>query len=105
MDKPFRLLLIVSLVVAVALVFGGGGFVTGYATHNLQTSLFRPAQPPQPNPAATGTPADLQTTFAPFWEAWGLVHQQYVDQPVDDTKLMQGAIRGMLQSLGDPHTS
>ena len=32
-------------------------------------------------------------------------HEQYVDQPVDDTKLMQGAIRGMMASLGDKHTS
>jgi carboxyl-terminal processing protease len=27
-----------------------------------------------------------------------------VDQPVDDNKLAQGAISGMVQSLGDPHT-
>ena len=33
------------------------------------------------------------------------MHKEYVDQPVDDLKLMQGAIRGMLSSLGDPHTA
>jgi len=42
--------------------------------------------------------------FVPFWEAWNVVHQQYVDQPVDDVKLMQGAIRGMMDSLGDKQT-
>jgi len=42
--------------------------------------------------------------FKPFWETWDLVHQYYVDQPVDDNSLMEGAIRGMLESLGDPHT-
>jgi carboxyl-terminal processing protease len=46
----------------------------------------------------------LQSQFAPFWQAWDLVHQNYVDQPVDNTKLVQGAIRGMLDALGDPHT-
>ena len=51
-----------------------------------------------------GTPADLQGLFAPFWESWDLLHKNYVDQPLDDTKLMQGAIRGMLGSLGDSHT-
>ena len=34
-----------------------------------------------------------------------MVHDQYVDQPVDDVTLMRGAIRGMLDSLGDAHTS
>jgi len=43
--------------------------------------------------------------FEPFWQAWDIVHQDYVDQPVDDVKMMQGAISGMLESLGDKHTS
>ena len=43
--------------------------------------------------------------FEPFWESWDIVHEYYIDQPVDDTSLMRGAIRGMLDSLGDQHTS
>jgi carboxyl-terminal processing protease len=43
--------------------------------------------------------------FAPFWETWDIVHDEYVDQPVDDLTLMRGAIEGMLASLGDRHTS
>lgn len=50
-------------------------------------------------------PDDLTTLFEPFWETWNIVHNEYVDQPVDDQLLMQGAIRGMLESLGDPHTA
>jgi carboxyl-terminal processing protease len=53
----------------------------------------------------TGTPADLEETFVPFWQAWDLVHDQYVDQPVDNQALMRGAIKGMLESLDDPHTA
>ena len=49
--------------------------------------------------------ANLEGLFKPFWEAWQIVHQHYVDQPVNDEKLMQGAIRGMLDALGDKHTS
>ena len=52
-----------------------------------------------------GTPQDLVELFAPFWQTWELVHEQYVEQPVDDELLMRGAIRGMLDALGDPHTS
>ncbi|MCI0519541.1 MAG: S41 family peptidase [Chloroflexi bacterium] len=50
-------------------------------------------------------PADMKSLFVAFWQAWDLVHKQYVEQPVDDAALMRGAIRGMLDSLGDPHTS
>jgi carboxyl-terminal processing protease len=49
-------------------------------------------------------PAETDTLFAPFWEAWNLLHENYVD-PLDDDKLMQGAIAGMMESLGDPHSS
>jgi carboxyl-terminal processing protease len=49
--------------------------------------------------------SDLKELFVPFWQTWDLVHAEYVDQPVDNVKLMQGAISGMLDSLGDPHTS
>jgi carboxyl-terminal processing protease len=44
-------------------------------------------------------------TMAPFLQAWDLIHSKYVDQPVDDTKLIQGAINGMMQSLGDEHST
>lgn len=50
------------------------------------------------------TPDELETLFIPFWEAWNIVHEQYVDQPVDDLALMQGAIRGMMDALGDKQT-
>ena len=49
-----------------------------------------------------GSPA--QALFGPFWQAWDIVHDEFVDQPVDDGQLMQGAIRGMLESLGDEQT-
>jgi carboxyl-terminal processing protease len=46
-----------------------------------------------------GTPDDLQELFTPFWTNWMLLHA------VDNQLLVQGAISGMLDSLGDPHTS
>jgi carboxyl-terminal processing protease len=51
------------------------------------------------------TPEEYQNLFAPFWEAWDIVHNQFVDQPVDDLALMRGAIKGMLEALEDRHTS
>ncbi len=48
---------------------------------------------------------EYQDLFAPFWETWDIVHEDFVDQPVDDLALMRGAIEGMLEALGDKHTS
>ncbi|NLN69920.1 MAG: S41 family peptidase [Chloroflexi bacterium] len=55
--------------------------------------------------AEADTPEDLQGLFSPFWETWGIVHEEYVDQPVDDLALMRGALKGMLDALEDKHTS
>jgi carboxyl-terminal processing protease len=54
-----------------------------------------------------GEPASAGAKFAPFWEAWNVVEAKYVDRKaVDPTNMTQGAIRGMLESLGDTgHTS
>jgi len=89
-----------------------GGFVAGHFTQlsaldNLPFIGQLPIQQPlaTPSGANDATPDGLKTVFSPFWETWDLVHREYVDQPVDDIKLMRGAISGMLASLGDKHTS
>lgn len=57
------------------------------------------------DPGISGTSEDLAELFKPFWETWDIVHEQFVDQPVDDLELMRGALEGMLDALGDPQTS
>ncbi len=47
--------------------------------------------------------ANRDQLFAPFWESWDLLHASYVE-PLDDTALMEAALTGMLESLGDDHT-
>jgi len=59
----------------------------------------------QLNTAVPLSESDRETLLVPFWEAWDIIHNQYVDQPVDDQKMLEGAIQGMLDSLGDEHTS
>ncbi|MFZ6026078.1 MAG: S41 family peptidase [Chloroflexota bacterium] len=61
---------------------------------------------PSPDPDATASsPQDTDELFGAFWQAWDIVHEEYVDQPVDDEALMRGAIKGMLEALGDQHSS
>lgn len=109
MNKPVKIILIILAALILLTGSFSGGFIVGHFSTlgSLGTGFNLPGGPDLSSPHTTqsGTPADLQTLFAPFWETWTLVHKNYVDQPVDDTKLMQGAIRGMLDSLGDQHTS
>jgi carboxyl-terminal processing protease len=85
-----------------------GGFIVGHlmpATGQLPVlSDFIPGGPGVQPEQQAATPDELETLFAPFWEAWNIVHDQYVDQPIDDQVLMQGAIRGMMDALGDQQT-
>ncbi len=77
------------------------GFIAGYYGKNLPASL-----PSITNPVGISTPTiSNDELFKPFWEAWQIVHDQYLVQPVDDEKMMQGAIRGMMESLDDPHSA
>lgn len=41
----------------------------------------------------------------PIERVWEIIHEQYLEQPVDDDKLIQGALRGMMESLEDPYTA
>ncbi|MGD0610795.1 MAG: S41 family peptidase [Anaerolineales bacterium] len=103
-NKTLRSVLLALVVVVLVVCAFGGGFAAG---HFLPIGTLPVLTNTTPTTTANqgGTPQDLQQLFGPFWQAWTLVHQQYVDQPVDDTKLMQGAISGMMSSLGDPFTN
>jgi carboxyl-terminal processing protease len=53
-------------------------------------------------PGGAGEPPGLTQTFRPFWEAWRLTEDYYVDrEAVQPVRMTRGAIRGMLASLGD----
>ncbi len=106
MNKTGRNILIVFLALFLLAGTFSGGLILGWLLPQkgtldaaLQTNVLA-----TPEPTET-TSSDTTALFEPFWQAWQLVHDEYVDQPVDDTKLMEGAIRGMMDSLGDKHTS
>lgn len=114
--KPKSLLVLLSVLVALIIITGAcsAGFIAGQVldTPTARSFVQAPSLPglEEDSTAASPTqrtlsPQDRDQLFEPFWQAWDLVHEQYVDQPVDDDVLMQGAIRGMLEALGDQHTS
>ena len=111
MNKYLRGGLIGAIAVIMLLGSFSGGFLVGHFVP-FQAGGVQPlfASSPEPVPTVSPqqqstTPDELETLFQPFWEAWNIVHDDYVDQPVDNTALMQGAIRGMIAALGDEHSS
>jgi len=105
--------IVIGIFVAVILLSGSfaGGFIVGHLMPSngrvpFSNEIPTPYAPPTVAPEQqNSTPSELQTLFAPFWETWNIIHDQYVDQPVDDVKLMQGAINGMMEALGDKHST
>jgi carboxyl-terminal processing protease len=110
-NTVMKYFLVFTLAVILLTASFSGGFIAGHfsnlpALDNipfLGAPFIQPLS--TPDGAKDATPEDLAVLFAPFWETWDLVHRQYVDQPVDDLKLMRGAISGMLSALGDEHTT
>ncbi len=86
-----RVIRVISMVALISAVFGAGVLVgTSHPTALAQGGATQPA--------------DTEQLFAPFWEAWNQVHRRYVD-PLNDDTLMQGAIAGMVDAIGDRHTA
>lgn len=45
-----------------------------------------------------------EVDFNQFWDIWGIIKSKYVKQPVNDADLFYGALEGLVQGLGDPHS-
>ncbi len=83
------------LTVAIALVAvlaGSALFMSGYTL-----GQHRAEQP--------GTPASDDVAFQPFWDAYRQIVDRYAGGDVDKDALIEGAIKGMFEALGDPYSS
>ena len=79
-------------IVVVALLAGGALFMSGY-TMGRQTAL------------EPGTPVSEDAAFRPFWDTYHTINERYAGGEVDRDAIVQGAIRGMIEALGDPYSS
>jgi carboxyl-terminal processing protease len=109
LNKTLKYIFVTLLIIVIALGSFAGGFISGHL-------IPLAGIPGLPEPIAlvpptvsldeqSATPSEFQALFSPFWEAWNLVHDNYVDQPVNDVELMRGAIGGMMNALGDQHST
>jgi carboxyl-terminal processing protease len=76
----------------VAVLGGSALFLSGYSLGHQQAE--------QP-----GTAAADELAFKSFWDTYHSIRDRYALGPVDTTTLVEGAIRGMVASIGDPYSS
>lgn len=87
-----------------ALSFAAGLRVAGTPSAVLASRLPLPGTVQQRwFPDQAGTPRALQEDFAVFWDAWHIVESEFYGE-IDQQALIQGAIQGMVEALGDPYT-
>jgi carboxyl-terminal processing protease len=79
-------------IAVVAVLAGSALFLSGY-------TMGRQAA------AEPGTPVSEDAAFQPFWDAYHTINERYAGGEVDRGTLIQGAIRGMIDALGDPYSS
>ena len=95
----------------VALLAFGMAFVSGYlfgrsdrptGRSRFWTSSSR-RRPARPTTACSAT--EEQQRFKVFWETWQIVERDFYDKTqIDHQKLIYGAIKGMVDAVGDPYT-
>lgn len=109
MNRKTWLYIGLTVFVATILCIGvaAAGFLGYEAIQRIQSVDFaQPAggsAPVAPPPEQTKTPVgaeiDLESLFSPFWEARVLLQDNYVQQPIDDAVLAQGALEGLSAAL------
>ncbi len=89
---PRRLSVLTISIVLVTLLAGSVLFLSGY-------SVGRQAA------VEPGTPVSAADAFRPFWDTYDAINDRYAGGDVDRATIVQGAIRGMIDALGDPYSS
>jgi carboxyl-terminal processing protease len=89
---PRRIPFLAISIVLVAILAGSALFMSGY-TMGRQTAT------------EPGTPASEDAAFQPFWDTYHTITDRYAGGDVNRDALVQGAIRGMIDALGDPYSA
>ena len=89
-----KALLIVLLVLSLLFAFSVGVITGNFVDLPIQSSAVKTQ--------SLGINEDQRRSLNQVWE---VIHNQYLIQPIDDEKLLRGAIRGMMESLDDPYSA
>ena len=92
-SAPGRRPPILAIAIAIVAVLAGGAlFMSGYSMGR-QTAV------------EPGTPVSEDEAFRPFWDTYQTITERYAGGEVDRDAVIQGAIQGMIDALGDPYSS
>ncbi|OGO54652.1 MAG: hypothetical protein A2Z32_12905 [Chloroflexi bacterium RBG_16_69_14] len=89
--SPRRIPFLPISIALVAILAGSALFMSGY-------TMGRQAA------AEPGTAVSDDDAFQPFWDTYHTINDRYAGGDIDRGALVQGAIRGMIDSLGDPYS-
>ena len=95
--RKFQRILIIFLI---AIGFFYGGYYFGK-----RGFVFEVRKNPPEIEISNKFPPDGKLDFSLFWEVWDILNSTYLERPIDQKKMIYGAISGMVYSLGDPYTS
>lgn len=89
-------------VILIVLISASVGYYFGVSKVNFEWKNYKP----NISVINKEPPTSLSTVdFSLFWTVWDKLETSYYDKTVlDSQKLLNGAITGMVQSLGDPYT-
>ncbi|KKU80204.1 MAG: Carboxyl-terminal protease [Candidatus Amesbacteria bacterium GW2011_GWA2_47_70] len=86
-------------ILVVVVLAGYGGFLVGEQKLKLEIRNWKVGV------TSREMPKNLAADFGLFWMVWDKLSEQYVDKSaLDPQKMVDGAISGMVQSVGDPYT-
>lgn len=54
---------------------------------------------------SSGSDVTDRAAWQPFWDVYDAVRQRYPLEPIDRQTLIEGAIRGLVEAVGDPYSS
>jgi len=72
----------------------------GFAGYQLDLKLNPPSLKIENKKITSG-----EIDFSPLWDVLDRINEEYLFRPVDGTKLLYGAISGLIKALGDPYTA
>lgn len=99
LSNTLKLIQKISLTLTIIVV----SIYVGYRLGSRQTTVAITAE--KKLVVNTSPPPAREVDFALFWEVWNRLEQKYIDKSkLDSEKMVNGAISGMVASLGDPYT-
>jgi len=91
------------LIISLVAVSGTMGYEFGQQRLKWSFENWKPAVVVNKMPTLAGKPSDVD--FGLFWTVWDKMNAEYVDKTaLDATKMVDGAISGMVAAVGDPYT-